>query len=57
MYRKSGEVGSSMKFRVDDNYFVDNDMSDDKEYTYYVVAVDEFGTESKKSQEMILQIK
>lgn len=57
VYRKSGLFGSSMKFRVDDNYFVDNDMSDDKEYTYYVVAVDEFGTESKKSQEIILQIK
>ncbi|RDU57840.1 fibronectin type III domain-containing protein [Helicobacter sp. MIT 99-5507] len=56
VYRRSGLFGSSMKFRVDDNYFIDNDMSD-KEYTYYVVAVDEFGIESKKSQEVTLQIK
>ena len=55
VYRKSGF--STMKFRVDNNYFVDNDMVDKKEYSYYVVAVDEFGIESNKSQEIILQIK
>ena len=55
VYRKSGF--STMKFRVDNNYFVDNDMVDKKEYSYYVVAVDEFGIESHKSQEIILQIK
>ena len=57
VYRKSGLFGAIMKFRVEDNYFVDNDMRDKEEYTYYVVAIDEFGIESKKSQEVTLQIK
>lgn len=57
VYRSSGFFGSSMKFRVDENYFVDNDMANNEEYTYYVVAVDEFGVESKKSQEVTLQIR
>ena len=56
VYRKNGFF-SSVKFRVDDTYFIDNDMKNNEEYTYYVVAVDEFGLESKKSQEVILQIK
>lgn len=57
VYRSSGFFGSVSKFKVNNTYFVDNDMSNNKEYKYYVVAVDEFGIESKRSQEITLQIK
>lgn len=57
VYRSSGFFGGVVKFKVNETYFVDNDMANNKEYTYYVVAVDEFGMESKRSQEITLQIK
>lgn len=57
VYRSSGFFGSVSKFKVNETYFIDNDMASNKEYSYYVVAVDEFGIESQKSQEITLQIK
>lgn len=57
VYRKSGFFGETTKFKINDTSFVDKDMRVGKEYTYYVVSVDEFDLESSQSEEVALSIK
>ncbi|RAX53183.1 hypothetical protein CCY99_06205 [Helicobacter sp. 16-1353] len=57
VYRKSGLFGDVTRFKINGTLFVDKDMRVGKEYTYYVVAVDEFGLESNNSEEVNLSIK
>lgn len=56
IYRESG-LFTTDKFRANSTSFIDKDISVGKEYTYYVVAVDEFGLESIHSQEVVLSIR
>lgn len=57
VYRKSGLFGDTVRFKVNGTSFTDKDMRIGKEYTYYVVSIDEFGLESSSSEEVNLSIK
>lgn len=57
VYRVDSASGKQTRFKSTQNYFHDKEVSTGGEFRYFVVAVDESGLESARSNEIILSIK
>lgn len=57
VYRIDSANGKQTRFKVTQNNFNDKEVSNGGEFSYFVVAVDENGLESEKSNKIILSIK